>query len=149
MLAAPILFIVIGLLASADRIFLSWIAEVPGWFTGLSIGEGIGRIILAVAITLYTFCYMWGLLFPKVIEALHPFDSTKDETAAAVDVVRSKPLLDPITAGTLLVCVNVVYVLFAIIQFSYLFGAADGLYLQVWLMRNMLAEVSRNWSSSL
>ncbi|MZQ86819.1 DUF4173 domain-containing protein [Paenibacillus sp. 5J-6] len=128
LLAAPILFIVIGLLASADRIFLSWIAEVPAWFTGVSIGEGISRIILAVAVTLYTFCYMWGLLFPKVIEASHPFDRTENETAAATaDVIRNKPLLDPITAGTLLVCVNVVYVLFAIIQFSYLFGAADGL----------------------
>ncbi|MBA2941181.1 DUF4173 domain-containing protein [Paenibacillus sp. CGMCC 1.16610] len=128
LLAAPILFIVIGLLASADQIFFSWIAEIPTWFSGVSIGESVGRIVLAVVITLYTFCYMWGLLFPKVIEASHPFDSQKDETAAATEVIiRSKAQLDPITAGTLLICVNVVYVLFAIIQFSYLFGAADGL----------------------
>jgi hypothetical protein len=40
----------------------------------------------------------------------------------------SEPIrIDPVTASTLLVCINAVYVLFAFIQFSYLFGAADGL----------------------
>lgn len=34
---------------------------------------------------------------------------------------------DPITAGTLLITINLVYVLFVVIQFSYLFGAANGL----------------------
>ncbi|MBP1960978.1 DUF4153 domain-containing protein [Paenibacillus aceris] len=124
LLAAPILFIVIGLLASADRIFLSWLTEIPGWFSGVSMGDGGVRIILAVSVTIYSFCYMWGLLFPKVVEAAHPFDQPKDEVA---EVARNKTRLDPITAGTLLVCVNVVYVMFAIIQFSYLFGAAEGL----------------------
>jgi hypothetical protein len=123
LLAAPILFVITLLLASADRIFLSWVAEIPNWFSGISITEGIVRILLAVSMSVYTFCYLWGLLFPKAVEVSHPFDSPKDEVVTA----RHKILLDPITAGTLLVCVNFVYVLFAIIQFSYLFGAAEGL----------------------
>ncbi|SDN02237.1 protein of unknown function [Paenibacillus sp. yr247] len=123
LLAAPILFVIIGLLASADRIFLSWVTEIPDWFSGKSIAEGIVRTGMAVCITLYTFCYLWGLLFPKVIEVTNPFEGSKNE----LEKVSKKILLDPITAGTLLVCVNFVYVLFAIIQFSYLFGAADGL----------------------
>ncbi|WP_171685050.1 DUF4153 domain-containing protein [Paenibacillus planticolens] len=124
LLAAPILFIVIGLLASADSIFSSWVTRIPEWFSGISMGDGVARTILAVCTAVYTFCYMWGMLFPKVVEAAHPFDRPKDETAG---VNRNKVQLDPITAGTLLVCVNVVYVLFAVIQFSYLFGATDGL----------------------
>ena len=38
LLAAPILFVVIGLLASADRVFQSWVTEIPQWFSGISIG---------------------------------------------------------------------------------------------------------------
>ncbi|MCY9667790.1 DUF4173 domain-containing protein [Paenibacillus alginolyticus] len=122
LLAAPILFIVIGLLASADRVFQSWMAGIPHWFNGISIVEGIVRTGFGIAITLYTFCYLWGILFPKVIEVSQTPQELSEESAA----VSKKFLIDPITAGTLLVCVNVVYVLFAIIQFSYLFGAANG-----------------------
>lgn len=122
LLAAPILFVVIGLLASADRVFQSWVTEIPDWFSDLPIAEGIGRTIVAVGITLYTFCYLWGILFPKVAEVSNSSIGIEDKT----EVVKKKAFLDPITAGTLLVCVNLVYVLFAIIQFSYLFGAANG-----------------------
>lgn len=122
LLAAPILFIVIGLLASADRVFQSWVTVIPHWFNGISVAEGIVRIGVAIGITLYTFCYLWGILFPKVIEVSQKPQELREESAA----VSKKIGIDPITAGTLLVCVNVVYVLFAIIQFSYLFGAANG-----------------------
>ncbi|MDR6884227.1 DUF4173 domain-containing protein [Bacillus sp. 3255] len=126
LLAAPILMIVIGLLASADRIFSSWVSEISAWFSGISAGDSIGRIVLAFVVALYTFCYMWGLLFQKEAQAAHPFDSPLQEKPATAGE-RTKVRIDPITAGTLLVCVNSVYVLFVTIQFSYLFGAADGL----------------------
>jgi hypothetical protein len=40
---------------------------------------------------------------------------------------QGRTAFDPLVAATVLVCVNAVYVLFAAIQFTYLFGAADGL----------------------
>ncbi|NQX71437.1 DUF4173 domain-containing protein [Paenibacillus alba] len=123
LLASPILFVIIGLLASADRIFLSWLAEIPHWLDGGNMVEGILRTVLALCISVYTFCYMWGLLFPNVMEAAAPPSEVDQERLAASGKIQ----FDPVTAGTLLVCVNVVYVLFAIIQFSYLFGAADGM----------------------
>ncbi|MCQ6557776.1 DUF4153 domain-containing protein [Paenibacillus mendelii] len=130
LLAAPILIVVIALLASADRIFQSWLTEIPGWFQGLSVGEGVVRVMTAGGIALYTFCYIWGLLVHK------PADSTIGSSAAVNSSnsaegneaqQKAQMALDPISAGTLLISVNLVYILFAVIQFSYLFGAANGL----------------------
>ncbi|MNH96539.1 hypothetical protein D3C73_492090 [compost metagenome] len=121
LLASPLLFIVIALLASADPIFQSWLAAIPHLFDGLSSGDGIARIGVAVVVSLYIFGYLWGLLFPKMAEV------TEEEWADFKLPEREKLSFDPVIAGTLLISVNVVYALFAVIQFSYLFGAANGL----------------------
>jgi hypothetical protein len=123
LLSAPILFVVIALLASADRIFQSWLSEIPRWIGDLSLADGILRIGVAVGIALYTFCYLWGILFPKTVEAGVPTESLADSPS----VEGRKISLDPITFLTFLISINFVYVLFAAIQFSYLFGAAKGL----------------------
>ncbi|UKS29759.1 DUF4173 domain-containing protein [Paenibacillus sp. HWE-109] len=123
LLAVPILFVIISLLASADRIFLSWLEHIPNWFDGGSTFEVIFRILLAICVTIYIFCYLLGLLLPKNAEV----DSIPKVEEIELLEKNRKIQLDPLTAGTLLICVNFVYVLFAIIQFSYLFGAADGL----------------------
>ncbi|UJF34047.1 DUF4153 domain-containing protein [Paenibacillus hexagrammi] len=123
LLALPILFVVVALLASADSIFQSWVSEVPQWLSGISIGDGIARIAAGSFIALYTFCYIWGLLFPLIKERA---DAALEYSASDADPVINLSM-SPITAAVLLVSVNSVYVLFAAIQFSYLFGAADGM----------------------
>jgi hypothetical protein len=118
LLAVPFLFIVVTLLASADSIFQSWLAGIPNLFKGVSLGDWILRAIVAILISLYTFTYLWGLLFPKASRA---------ETEPKPSYNQKSFSLDPIIAGTLFVSVNLVYALFATIQFSYLFGATNGL----------------------
>jgi hypothetical protein len=130
LLALPLLFIVISLLASADSIFESWLAGIPNLLEGVSLGDWVLRAFVALMISLYTFTYLWGLLFPKA-------DRTESEPKRAeyqdsfpeegIPIERVRISLDPIVAGTLLVSVNIVYALFAAIQFSYLFGAANGM----------------------
>ncbi|UVI32635.1 DUF4153 domain-containing protein [Paenibacillus spongiae] len=128
-LAAPILVVVISLLASADQIFLSWLTEIPGLFQGLSVGEGFIRIITGGGIALYSFCYIWGLLFPRRTNTANGAAAANGASLFDGGEAERKPQtqMDPITACTLLISVNVVYFLFALIQFSYLFGAANGL----------------------
>ncbi|SEB40209.1 DUF4153 domain-containing protein [Paenibacillus sp. GP183] len=129
-LALPFLFIVVALLASADSIFQSWIEGISNLFKGVSFGDLILRVFVALLVSLYTFTYLWGLLFPKVdkVEKVpKPIEYLDSFPEEGVQIERVKISLDPIIAGTLFVCVNVVYVLFAGIQFSYLFGAAKGL----------------------
>ncbi|REE81275.1 uncharacterized protein DUF4173 [Paenibacillus taihuensis] len=118
LLAAPLLLIVILLLASADSIFQSLLNRIPSLFGDVSIGNGIVRLIAAFAIALYAFCYLWTLLFRRTGEQL--------QTPPA-RLAKVRFLFDPITAETLLICFNLVYLVFAAIQFSYLFGAASGL----------------------
>jgi hypothetical protein len=130
LLAVPFLFIIVTLLASADSIFQSWLAEIPNLFKGVSLGDWILRAIVAIFISLYTFTYLWGLLFPKASRAETEPKATEYQDSfpeEGVLIERFKISLDPIIAGTLLVSVNLVYALFAAIQFSYLFGAANGL----------------------
>lgn len=127
LLAAPLLFVVILLLASADGIFMSWVNKLGSLFSVGSIGDGINRFIFACCLSIYLFCYLWGLLFQKrkvsdtSVAELTPDGDPKLRPGAE----REK--FDPISATTVLVCVNIVYVIFAVIQFSYLFGAAEGL----------------------
>ncbi|MFD0710378.1 DUF4153 domain-containing protein [Paenibacillus sp. GCM10027626] len=123
LLAAPVLIVVIALLAAADGIFLSWLVEIPGWFGGFSVGGSGVRILVAAVLSLYIFCFLWGLLF-------HNGDDMRAvRSRAEGGAVAEQPLvsLDPVTAGTLFTTVNIVYLLFAVIQFSYFFGAAQGM----------------------
>lgn len=136
-LAAPVLVIVISLLASADPIFLSWINHFPRWMEGISIGEGVFRTVFAIGISLYVFGLLWGLLGEKSLERHLPAADSPSQSRE--EVLTEQPLpagspawpgeplrIDPLTAITFLLSINLVYVLFAAIQFSYLFGAAQG-----------------------
>ncbi|AZN41499.1 DUF4153 domain-containing protein [Paenibacillus albus] len=114
LLAAPLLLIVILLLASADTIFQSLLNRIPNLFGHVSIGNGIVRLIFAAVIGLYAFCYLWTLLFRRTDEQL------------STPSIRSGKRFDSITATTLLMSFNLVYLVFAGIQSSYLFGAASG-----------------------
>ncbi|WP_190860595.1 DUF4153 domain-containing protein [Paenibacillus arenilitoris] len=123
-LAAPILVVVVSLLASADEIFFSWIVELLEAFGRFSVGDGFFRLFVAAFFMLYAFCYIWGLLFRKPSEngLAAPAGDAAEPSAGTASTT-----IDPVTAGTLLVSINAVYVLFVVIQFSYLFGAASGL----------------------
>ncbi|WP_424767627.1 DUF4153 domain-containing protein [Paenibacillus sp. sgz302251] len=123
-LSAPILIIVVSLLASADQIFLSWLIEIPDALGRFSFGEGVLRVIAAGLFALYAFCYIWGLLFRKSTDTASGMQPSVQDNSV---IQRKRLEFDPITAGTLLIMMNIVYVLFAVIQFSYLFGAANGL----------------------
>ncbi|MDQ6419705.1 DUF4173 domain-containing protein [Paenibacillus sp. LHD-117] len=128
LVAAPLMLIVVALLASADGIFESWIERIPNLIDDETIGEGIGRIVFGAGIAFYVFCYVWGLLFRKpktddALEAAFP----KEPHGVPGEKRQSIAYIDPTIAATVLVCVNIVYVLFVAIQFSYLFGAAEGM----------------------
>ncbi|MBP1990412.1 DUF4153 domain-containing protein [Paenibacillus eucommiae] len=123
LLAAPLLLVVIMLLSSADPIFQSWLEKIPTSLEGLSLGSVIYRTGVAILIALYTFCFLWALLFPKEVDAKDTFM----EGGTSSPSEKERRFLDPIVASTFLVSVNLVYILFTVIQFSYLFGSTNGL----------------------
>ena len=111
-ISAPLLVIVIALLAAADTVFQNLVANVlkPLEFIGsIPFVEHVGVIGI---ITMVLFGYLAVVLQMKV------------EGASEV-VRRYTGGWDAIIVTTVLVMVNAVYILFCVIQFTYLFGGEE------------------------
>ncbi|WP_340016863.1 DUF4173 domain-containing protein [Paenibacillus sp. FSL K6-1318] len=144
----PILIVVVALLSSADGVFDQYLAGFPEWLNQLAFTPGIPRIIWIVIAGVLLFGYVWGFVQPMQYEAekranahwkngAAPTVDKRDHTYVFSPVgpatepertpVHREPFrLDPIIVGTMLIVINVVYVLFVLVQFSYLFGAGEG-----------------------
>lgn len=110
--AIPILLVILSLLASADAVFEHYLGVIPDIFQDLNIGELIPRgIAIFFAFTL-SFGYIWSLSEQRA-------DAEKKVDAQAAKNYR---VGDPVIIITILSLVDIIYVLFSAIQFSYLFG---------------------------
>ncbi|WP_172194578.1 DUF4153 domain-containing protein [Saccharibacillus qingshengii] len=116
--AVPLLGIVLVLLLSADGVLRTMAGRIPVWFGNLPLGDGGGRLLWTCAAGLFLFTYLAGFRSPKRrLPVQGPWMADPVEPAA-----RFRPL--PMV--TLLISLNLVYVLFVAFQFSYLFGAWQG-----------------------
>ncbi|AOZ93050.1 hypothetical protein PNBC_17840 [Paenibacillus crassostreae] len=139
-IAMPLMIIVISLLTSADGAFDQLLSGIPGFLSHFSFGEGIFRFIWLCVVCVLLFGYLWGFIDSKKFEWGHneasdpllnrASDQHIDRATVHTVQYRSDPFkleLDPIVTATVLVAINIVYVLFVIVQFSYLFGAGEGM----------------------
>jgi len=115
--ATPLLLIVIPLLASADGAFNRLLNGIPEWISRLSLGELFGRLLWIAVFGILFAIYFWSFAKPP---------RRKKSAAIKADARTAKPNIDSVVLTTLLLAVNAVYVLFVIVQFSYLFGAWNG-----------------------
>lgn len=112
-IGGPLLLIITGLLMSADAAFQDIILRLPQFILELKFLEGTLRSVIVIVLT---------FLFFGILQVLHvrskPIKPEKD---------REKPNYhwNVISAVTILILLNSVYVLFAAIQFKYFFS--DGL----------------------
>ncbi|MFC5403423.1 DUF4153 domain-containing protein [Cohnella soli] len=121
-LSLPLLLVIVSLLASADGVFEKALSSVPSWWSNLPVGETFGRLVWIFVAGILFFCYFWGFVKPG-----HRKMATVPEAGADDEEQRAVGLrIDPIIMMTLLVSVNIVYVLFVVLQFTYLFGAWQG-----------------------
>ncbi|RDW19046.1 hypothetical protein CWR48_08325 [Oceanobacillus arenosus] len=112
----PLLLIVIALLMSADAVFEELVLHLPNFIFQLSFQEWIFRIILVIIIT---------LLFFGIFQVLHVRSKSKQTNDFQPQEERKRVRWDAVTAITVLVMLNAVYILFAAIQLPYFFS--DGL----------------------
>ncbi|OIK15015.1 hypothetical protein BIV60_10820 [Bacillus sp. MUM 116] len=108
LLSLPVLFVVMNLLITADSQFSRIIGGFPQWFNQLD-----AAIIMRIIITLiYTFAFFgfMQVLFHKQIKAIKQHINIQT------------PQMDAVITITVLVLMNVVYLLFAVVQFKYLFS---------------------------
>jgi hypothetical protein len=116
-ISLPLVLIVIPLLASADKVFKHYLDNIPNIFTGISPEDILPRIIVITFISLASFSYIWSLHNKKPFE--QQLFKTKEKTQLKV--------WDPVIISTILVCVNLIYAMFVMIQFTYLLGGAKPL----------------------
>ncbi|MBW4083083.1 DUF4153 domain-containing protein [Paenibacillus sp. S150] len=128
----PLLLIVTSLLSSADGVFHELLAEFPQMLERLSFGEGFARLLWIILLGLGMFGLLWGFIDYKVY-TWNPKPELNMESGPAPESVPElfpEPLtlrVDPVIITTILTVINVVYVLFVSLQFSYLFGAWEGI----------------------
>ena len=148
-IAAPLLVLVITLLSSADGLFEAFLGSIPNWLNQITYSEGFFRLTWVFIFTLLFFGYVTGFVKPEsekeqimssfskeddpnaieqgAISADRvPLHSENDRNSYNEYMGTKTPKLDPVIAATVLVLINMVYVIFIVLQFSYLFGAWEG-----------------------
>lgn len=108
LVSLPLLVILIILLSSADMVFGYYFANLTEIFNNINIEEFVPHTIIILVIAFYLFGYVWG--FKSEEKAIE-----KGLDAPAVS-------WEAVTIITVLVALNILYLIFTIIQFSYLYG---------------------------
>lgn len=148
-ISAPLLVLVITLLSSADGLFEAFLGSIPNWLNQITYSEGFFRLTWVFIFTLLFFGYVTGFVKPEsqkeqIMNSFSKEDDPDDAEKGAISADRvpvqsqnecnSKNeeiepktlLLDPVISATVLVLINIVYIIFIVLQFSYLFGAWEG-----------------------
>lgn len=117
----PLLLVVITLLSSADGVFHHVLDELPYLLERISFGEGVVRTLWIVLLGMGLFGLVWGFVDSKTYNW-----STEPKTEYGPILPPLSFKVDPVIMTTILIAINTVYVLFVAVQFSYLFGAWEG-----------------------
>ena len=119
LVSLPLILIILALLASADAVFSHMLTFMPQflgqWIDGDVIGNGILRTILTILVATYLFAFMFVML------------KSNSEIIAGKLGEFKKPEVDSTILITVLSLINVIYILFCVIQFSYLFAGSNAL----------------------
>ncbi|MCT4563630.1 MAG: DUF4173 domain-containing protein [Maledivibacter sp.] len=113
-ISIPLLLIIVSLLTSADMMFKYYVENIGNNMMGLNPGSLIGHSLVIVIITLYTFGFIWSLNYDYKEDYIQ-----KNNNAF--------PKWEPVTIITIIFVICVVYLLFSIVQFSYLYGGAKNI----------------------
>jgi hypothetical protein len=111
LVSLPLLVIIIMLLSSADMVFGYYLSNFTEIFKDINIEMFVPHTIIILVIAFYLFGYVWGF-------------KTEEK---AVDSVSAAPTVTwaPVTIITVLVALNILYLIFTMIQFSYLYGGGN------------------------
>jgi hypothetical protein len=127
LISLPMVIIAVSLLSSADKLFEQILFRIPNWFENVPVGEFIWRLFVVLIVTCYTFGLTWSFIrdITRKEAAANRSEAGETEESAA-DPKHTAIVIDPIISATVLVSINLVYVLFTAVQFVYLFGGGQG-----------------------
>ncbi|MFJ7727608.1 DUF4153 domain-containing protein [Neobacillus sp. NPDC097160] len=108
-ISIPVLAVVLRLLMTADSQFERMVGGFPNWFRVVD-AESFIRFFIILISTAAFFCLM-QVLFQKQIKVMMQEAN-----------LQQLPKLDAIISITVLILINIVYVLFTLVQFKYFFS---------------------------
>ena len=118
-ISAPLLLIIIGLLSSADMVFNNLLLSIPEKILSnlqdSTLTSMMGKIFTVLIVGTYAFGYAWNLNEQEIHD---------DEQQTEQNLLKAQ--LDQTILITMLTMINIVYIVFSYIQFSYLFGKNMG-----------------------
>ncbi len=112
-ISLPLVLILVLLLSSADMVFNRMLSFIPNFFENENWADIFNMVIIALVIGTLFHSFVLNLM-----EGKH-FLKTSDEGS---DAIKDKRCADPTILTTVLAAVNIIYIVFCVIQFSYLFG---------------------------
>lgn len=108
-ISIPLLVLVIILLSSADMMFKYHLESIGRIFDGFRIDNLIGDSVIIAVASLYIFGFLWSFKYNQISKNDNSYNSFK-------------ATWEPITIITIVFIINIAYLLFTIVQFSYLYG---------------------------
>ena len=110
-ISIPLLIVILFLLTSADMVFKHYLVNISSGLEDINIGKIMSHMLVITIIFFIVFSYIWSF----------KYSCAKEE--------NNKKILqwEPISQITVIFMINVVYLLFSIVQFSYLYGGDSSL----------------------
>jgi uncharacterized protein DUF4153 len=138
LISTPILIIIISLLSSADIVFSEMISFLPTKFSyflsNTNFINTVAQLLLIVFVATYSYSCIYYLFTPneilkkekdeekKVVNNQLPTAEQNKVNGANVVPSKEKIFFDTTILTTVLVMINIVYLVFCFIQFTYLFS---------------------------
>lgn len=107
-ISIPLLIIIVTLLTSADMMFKYYVENIGNLFGEFSVASIMNQIFLVGIITVYMFGFLWSFKYNEI--------TNENQEASFI-----KASWEPITMITIIFVINIAYLLFTIVQFSYLY----------------------------
>lgn len=108
-ISIPLLIVVLFLLTSSDMVFKHYITNVFGGFQVPGIGKVINQLLVVIIVFTIIFSYIWSFKY-----------NCNESESKKINIKW-----EPVTILTIIFMINVVYLLFSIVQFSYLYGGGN------------------------
>lgn len=125
-LAIPILAVAAGLLLSADAVFRELFEQLFDQMNAPEIGEGVWRVIIFFLMTPTIYGILQFMAHKNDKKKTEELLGETSEEMLENTVLHSEPKkggIEPAVSGTVLVLLNMLYLVFAYVQIRFLFGS--------------------------
>ena len=114
-ISIPLLFVVISLLSSADMVFAELADNVLNIFPDFGSIEGMGRAVVII---------IFSIFFTALLATIR-YSEAKGKADGDAKIHARRLTCNPYLGATVLAILNMVYLVFVTIQFSYLFAGGQ------------------------